>query len=81
MNKRAKNSMDYITELGKQQYNNVVNYNLGEFYDPMSGHIIIDKEDINADVLVKVNCFLFNNEEYCMGYEGDYMYISPREDM
>lgn len=73
--------MGYMTELGKKTYALVCNFNLGEWYDPMSGHILIAKEDINATILASVNIFLFNNTDWCMGYEENCMYIVPIEDL
>lgn len=70
-----------MTELGKQIYNMVNSFGLGQFYDPMSGHIIIARDDVNADILLTVNKFLANNTDWCMGYEEDCLFVSPIEDL
>ena len=70
-----------MTELGKKTYELVKSYNLNKFYDIYSGHILINREDLTADVLVAAHKFLGDNTDWCLGYEEDFLYISPIEDL
>ena len=72
---------EFMTELGKQTYEKVNNFGLGTYYDPYSGHIIISREDLTVDLMILVHAFLLNNREWCMGYEEDFLYVSPIEDL
>ena len=71
----------FMTELGKKTYAMVRKYGLESAYDPMSGHIIIAKDEMDADTFSLVAKFLENNTDWCMGYGEEFFYISPRADL
>ena len=65
-----------FTDAGVDAYILVDSYNLGAFYDPFAGNVIIKTSEYTGKTKEDALRFITENKNWKMGTEFDYIYIT-----
>lgn len=68
-----------FTAYGAETYIKITKYNLGAFYDPFAGNVIIKKQDFTGDTKKEALRFIEENTGWVLGFEIDYYFITEQE--